>query len=97
MDKVNSDRGLIETFTVVYPQLENLDFRTRAARLDVPVYFLEGHNDEITMASLVERYYTVLQAPHKELIWTDAGHGVTSNQLVDTLVNRVLPQTWPGR
>ena len=29
------------------------------------------------MASLVERYYNVLQAPHKELIWFTSGHGMT--------------------
>ena len=29
------------------------------------------------MASLVERYYNLLQAPHKELIWFEhAGHGL---------------------
>jgi hypothetical protein len=61
----------------------------------VPVYFLEGRLDVHAMASLAERYYTVLQAPHKELIWSESGHGgMASNQLVDVMVNHVLAQTY---
>ena len=95
LNRVNWERGLYETFTVVYPQLQHLDFTTQAARLDVPVYFLEGRMDVNAMASLVEHYYTVLQAPHKELIWSKSGHGgMDSNQFVDVMVNRVLAQTY---
>jgi pimeloyl-ACP methyl ester carboxylesterase len=96
-DKVNFDRGLIESYAVLYPQLRDLDFTTQAARLQVPVYFLVGRNDVNAMASLVERYYNVLQAPHKELIWLDSGHGASSDDIVNAMVNQVLKQTWHGR
>jgi pimeloyl-ACP methyl ester carboxylesterase len=96
LDKVNFDRGLIESFAVLYPQLRDLDFTTQASRLDVPVYFLVGC-DVNAMASLVERYYNILQAPHKELIWLNSGHGATAEETVDALVNHALKQTWPGR
>ena len=59
----------MNTFNVVYPQLEDLDFVTQAAELEVPIYFLVGRYDVNAMASLAERYYDVLDAPHKELIW----------------------------
>ncbi len=100
LDKVNYVRGLIETFTILYPQLKDLDFTTQASRLQVPVYFFEGRKDVNAMTSLVERYYSVLQSPHKELIWSNSGHGISGadpNQLMDVLVNHVLKQTWPGR
>jgi pimeloyl-ACP methyl ester carboxylesterase len=96
LDKVNFDRGLIESFAVLYPQLRDLDFTTQASKLDVPVYFLVGR-DVNAMASLVERYYNILQAPHKELIWLNSGHGATAEETVDALVNHALKQTWPGR
>ena len=51
------------------------------------------------MTSLVERYYNVLEAPHKELIWLDAGHGLDESNLpifVDTIVNKILPETYPA-
>lgn len=91
-DRVNFDRGLIESFTAVYPQLRDLDFTTQANKIDVPMYFLHGRADVNATASLVERYYDVLQAPHKELIWSPSGHGATAQEIVDVMVNRVLPQ-----
>jgi pimeloyl-ACP methyl ester carboxylesterase len=90
LDKVNFDRGLIELYAVLYPQLRDLDFMRSATRLDVPIYFLVGRHDVNAMASLVERYYNVLQAPHKELIWLDSGHGASADDILDAMVNHVL-------
>jgi len=91
----------VESFTVVYPQLKDLDFTRSANKLDVPVYLLVGSKDMSAVASLAERYYQVLQAPHKELIWFTSGHSMSSeadmDQFVDVMVNHVLAQTWPGR
>jgi pimeloyl-ACP methyl ester carboxylesterase len=95
VDKLNFARGLIESYAVVYPQLRDLDFTTQAARLDVPVYFLVGRQDVNAMASLVERYYNRLAAPHKELIWLESGHGATAEELRDALVNHVLVTSGP--
>jgi pimeloyl-ACP methyl ester carboxylesterase len=94
VDKVNWVRGLMDVFNVVYPQLEDLDFMTQAADLEVPVYFFVGRYDVNAMASLAERYYDVLDAPLKELIWFEkSGHPPLyseANKLVDVMVNRVL-------
>jgi pimeloyl-ACP methyl ester carboxylesterase len=97
VDKVNHTRGLIESFNVIYPQLRDLDFTTQAAKLEVPVYFFAGRNDVNAMASLVERYFNVLEAPHKELIWFEAGHGLDQSnlpQFVDVMVHKVLQETY---
>ncbi len=97
VDKINHTRGLVESFTVVYPQLRDLDFTTQAAKLNVPVYIFAGRDDVNAMSSLVERYYKVLQAPHKELIWLEGGHGLGDenlDQFVDVMENRVLLQTY---
>jgi pimeloyl-ACP methyl ester carboxylesterase len=96
VDRVNYVRGFFETFATVYPQLRDLDFSRSAAKLDLPVYLLVGRADVNAMASLAERYYTVLQAPHKELIWFKSGHSFTdadTDQFVDVMVNHVLAQT----
>jgi pimeloyl-ACP methyl ester carboxylesterase len=95
VDKVNFARGLIDSFPVLYPQLRDLDFTTQAAQLEVPVYFLVGRNDVNAVAALVERYYNVLSAPQKELIWVEGGHGATAEQLASLLVERVLKETFP--
>jgi hypothetical protein len=97
VDKVNHTRGLIESFRVVYPQLKDLDFTTQATKFNVPVYIFAGRHDVNAMSSLVERYYNVLEAPRKELIWFEAGHGLNTenmSQFVDVMVNKVLAETY---
>ncbi len=53
-----------------------------------------GRQDVSAMSSLAERYYNGLQAPHKELIWLQSGHGKMSeadfNQFMDVMVNHML-------
>lgn len=95
LDKINFGRGLLNTFPVVYPQLRDLDFTTQAAELQVPVYFLAGRQDVNAMASLVERYFYFLEAPYKELIWLESGHGAGPGELRDALVNHVLVTSPP--
>ncbi len=98
VDKINHTRGLVASFEVVYPQLSNLDFRTQAARLEVPVYIFAGRDDVNAMSSLVQEYYNLLEAPHKELVWLNGGHGLGSanlGQFVDVMLNNVLAQTQP--
>ena len=99
VDKINHTRGLIESFEIVYPQLKDLDFITQAVRLEVPVYLFAGRNDVNAMSPLVEDYYNLLDAPRKELIWLDGGHGLGGenlDQFVDVMVNTVLTQNQPS-
>jgi pimeloyl-ACP methyl ester carboxylesterase len=93
IDRVNFARGLMDSFPVLYPQLRDLDFTTQANHLEVPVYFIVGKNDINAVASLVERYYQVLDAPYKELIWVEGGHGATAEQIADVMVTKVLANT----
>lgn len=100
IDKINHTRGLIETFNVVYPQLEGLDFKEQAAELQVPVYFFVGRHDVNAMASLVEEYYNALTAPDKKLVWLEGGHGLGSadnqNVFMDEMVNHIRPLSGAG-
>jgi pimeloyl-ACP methyl ester carboxylesterase len=98
VDKINHTRGLIESFTVVYPQLKDLDFMTQAPQLQVPVYIFAGRDDVNAMSSLVESYYSQLKAPRKTLIWLDGGHGLDGEnlgQFVDVMIGKVLAETYP--
>jgi pimeloyl-ACP methyl ester carboxylesterase len=95
LDKLNFARGLIDSYPVLYPQLRDLDFTTQAATVDVPMYFLVGRRDVNAVASLVERYYNILEAPYKELIWLDSAHGAGADEIRDALVNHVLTTSGP--
>jgi pimeloyl-ACP methyl ester carboxylesterase len=99
-DKVNWFRGpLGETLDVVYPQLWDVDFRTQATKLEVPVYFLLGRHDVNAPPVLAEEYYELLNAPHKELIWFErSGHNPWVNEsanFIDVVVNNILADTIP--
>ena len=81
IDKINFLRGIVTTFNHVYPQLYGIDLRTEYPKLEVPVYFLLGRHDINAPASLVEDYLTILEAPHKEIIWFEhSGHSPWINE-----------------
>jgi pimeloyl-ACP methyl ester carboxylesterase len=98
-DKVSWFRGVIETLGVVYPQLWEVDLRVQAAQLDVPVYFLIGRHDINAPTVLAEEYYSLLEAPHKEIVWFEhSGHTPwvhESGRFVQVMVDTVLAQTQP--
>ncbi len=97
LDKVRWVLGLANTFSTVYPQIYDVDFRTQAPRLDVPVYFIKGRWDINASNPLTEEYYALLEAPHKALIWfEDSAHTPMWDEpahFVDVMVNTVLAQT----
>lgn len=96
-DKLNWFRGALDTLDVVYPQLWGVDFRQQATHLKVPVYFLIGRHDVNAPTRLAEEYFSLLSAPHKELIWFEhSGHNPWVNEsarFVEVVVNTVLAQT----
>ncbi len=100
VDKINHTRGLMESFEVVYPQLADLDFTTQAPKLNVPVYLFAGRDDVNAMSSIVESYYNILEAPSKELIWLNGGHGLDDGnigQFKDVMVNKVKAEEYPNK
>ena len=57
------------------PQLWDVDFRSQARKLDVPVYFLIGRHDINAPTVLAEQYYDLLDTPYKQVIWFEhSGH-----------------------
>jgi pimeloyl-ACP methyl ester carboxylesterase len=99
LDKVNWIRGLVGVFTNVYPQLNDVDLRTQASELDVPVYIIKGRWDVNAVNSLTEEYFALLDAPHKELIWfEDSAHTPlwdAPERFTEELVTNVLADTYP--
>lgn len=101
LDKVYWGLSLLNTFPRVYSQLDDVDFRTQATTLKVPVYFIKGRWDINASNSLTEEYFEILDAPHKELIWfEDSAHTPSWDEplhFTDVMVNTVLAQTAPNR
>ncbi|GAB3623617.1 hypothetical protein GCM10027418_17000 [Mariniluteicoccus endophyticus] len=67
--------NLVDTFGVLYPQVQDIDLRRTASRLDVPVYLAAGTHEARGRAVLVDEWYAGLQAPHKEWVrFERSGH-----------------------
>ncbi|HSN14791.1 MAG TPA: alpha/beta hydrolase [Anaeromyxobacteraceae bacterium] len=66
---------------LVWPQILELDLVRQAPELKVPVYFLEGRHDYETPSILAERYFEMLQAPRKALVWFErSAHFVNAEE-----------------
>ena len=98
LDRLYYLLGLMNTFNAVYPQLQDMDFRLDAARLDLPVYLILGRHDMNNPYQIPEEYFNVLQAPSKQLyFFEDSGHGMIweePQKFHDIMVNTVLPETY---
>jgi pimeloyl-ACP methyl ester carboxylesterase len=80
-DEINFVRGVVNTFSHVYPQLYPVDLRRDCAALQVPVYFFLGKHDINAPLSLAQAYYDALDAPHKEIVWFEhSGHSPWINE-----------------
>ena len=99
LEKANVLRGLVDTFAVMYPQLQGLDLRRDVPRLDVPVYLLDGAAELRGRREPALEWFARLDAPHKRIVtFAGAAHAVAYEQAdeVDRLLaEEILPQTQP--
>ena len=100
IEKTNVLRGLIDTFSLMYPQLYGLDLRESAARLEVPVWMLDGAAELEGRRSIALDWFEKLEAPSKECVtYEDAAHSVAFEQAdeVQRLLNDVIVPATYGR
>jgi proline iminopeptidase len=75
VQKVRALPATADTFALVYPQLQGLDFRTQATQLQVPVYVVSGEFEARGRIGLAREWFDVLAAPDKRWIeLPDSGH-----------------------
>ena len=98
LDKLHIFAATLDVFSVLYPQLEDIDFREQAARLDVPVYLAQGRHEAPGRQLLAEEWFASLDAPAKELTYFEtSGHRPLWEQPEEfqDLMDRVLAETDP--
>ena len=75
MQKVKVMPSFLDSFAALYPQLQDIDFRTQAARLQVPVYLVEGVHEARGRVVPAREWFDALDAPTKAWVDVpDAGH-----------------------
>ena len=75
LDQLHILGGFMDSFSVLYPQIQDIDFRAQATRLDVPVYLAEGAHETPGRAAPAQQWFDLLEAPSKKLVTFDtSGH-----------------------
>jgi proline iminopeptidase len=98
IEKFNVLRGLMDMFTVMYPQLQNIDFRRDITRLEIPVYILDGQAELSARRDLALEWFELLQAPKKQLFsFENTAHAVAFEgflQFHKVMLETILPETY---
>jgi pimeloyl-ACP methyl ester carboxylesterase len=97
MDRINGLRAFLDTFSVLYPQLQDIDFRSDVPSFDVPVYMVIGVHEARGRAVLANEWYQMVEAPSKErIVFEHSGHRPLFEEpaLFTSLMTRVLDETY---
>jgi pimeloyl-ACP methyl ester carboxylesterase len=101
VEKVKGLAATMDTFVVLYPQLDNIDFRQQATLLDVPVYLVQGAHEARGRAVLAREWFDMLVAPHKQLItFEQSGHRPLFEEpgrFYEVMTEIVLAETYPNK
>jgi pimeloyl-ACP methyl ester carboxylesterase len=99
MDTWNEMRGFPDMAGLLYPQLQDIDFRRTATRLDVPVYVMQGRHELSARTGPALEWFDRLQAPIKRMFWFESsGHNADAEEperFNDLMINTVLAETYP--
>jgi pimeloyl-ACP methyl ester carboxylesterase len=96
-DRFNFFRGIFASMRLLWPQILSTDLTRLAPALEVPVYFLLGRHDYEAPSVLAERYFHLLTAPHKALVWFERSAHFVNVEEADAFnrffIERLLPET----
>lgn len=94
IDQVHALGAFMDTFSVLYPQLQDIDFRRTATEFEIPMYFVQGAHEADGRAEPFAEWYPMISAPEKDLVVLDtSGHRPLFEQpdeFVDHIVDTVL-------
>jgi len=101
-DRVNVFRGILGSMRLLWPELLQVDLFESVPEIRVPVFLMEGRYDHESPSEIAERYFSVLRAPTKQLIWFERSAHLPNaeerNLFNKIMVERVLlTATRPAR
>lgn len=100
VEKVNVFRGFLDVASILYPQLQGIDFRRDVPRLETAVYIFDGESELAARRSLSLEWFEMLDAPIKRIYtFENAGHAPAFEQFEafqQIMKDTVLPETYDG-
>lgn len=100
VDQVHLLGAFMDTFAVIYPQIQDVDLRESATTLEVPVYFVQGAHEADGRAEPFREWYGMLNAPSKDVTeLATSGHRPLFEQPVEFVAymeQTVLARTPPN-
>ena len=100
LEQVHNLGAFLDTFAVLYPQIQHIDFRVDALSLEVPVYLVQGRHEARGRAELADEWFNMLKAPSKELnILDNSGHRPLFEEpaAFAAVMTRVLDDTYVSK
>ena len=74
---------------LLWQELLQVDLFKMAPKIGVPVFFMVGRHDREVPSEIAARYFAVLKAPAKELIWFEnSAHMINAEER--DLFNKIL-------
>jgi proline iminopeptidase len=99
MDSFAAVRGLLDTYALLYPKLQQVDLREAVRELDVPLYVVVGEHESHGRVAPARVWFDQLRTPGKEWVELPAsGHRANFEQpdLYARLLARILDETTGG-
>lgn len=100
IEQIRALGAFLETFAMLYPRIQDIDFRREVPALDVPFYMAAGVHEARGRAVLADEWFEMLQAPIKvRADFPLSGHRphVEEPGRFAELMQRVLAETYPSR
>jgi len=99
MDRINGLRSFLDTFSILYPQIQEIDFREDVPEFDVPVTLVIGAHEARGRAVPAEAWFEMLDAPSKELVvFEHSGHRPSFEEPAAfvSVMTRIVEETYRG-
>jgi len=69
IDFIKFGRGSVFSLKTMWPQIMKINLREQVKKVEIPVFFLQGRNDYNAPTSILNEYYSLLEAPEKEIFY----------------------------
>lgn len=98
IEKINVFRGFLDTAFILYPQLQEIDFRQDVPSLEIPIYILDGQAELSGRRDLALEWFEQVEAPIKRIYSLEnAAHAPAFEHLetfTQIMSEIIMPETY---